>query len=509
MINPNDMHPLPRYGLATAVAQWLERHEEPPAMNTEEDYALLAKESLEHNRGQFMLKAEPAGVDADKRIFKSVKSEDLKPGKANGQVTATGYFTAPHVLTGNNAADLNKEMLNLIKELGSGKFKNYELKRSFAPLVSKINAGSSSMSNPKVDLLTAAFTAVAVSSPSKAAAFNYKEVSNVGVIPDLDYTGDHDSHPLLDYLYVLDKVTKGIGNDAAIGAYREKDKRYLRPPLFNGNFKHALRNVQLGSVGLLAAIGQWITENKDELPEDAALGEAVLEQLANRPIYLFGYQDNRQEQFGHHLVELSQDGYLYTLLKDNWKVEFYDIKSEKKYSDPKYKHFQRNLDHFLRFFTDASFKNFLATRATYPPSFFHLLNKYFMHSKIPQPIVDSAMEFGRSINMAAYYGAKEDLANDKKTDRDLGDYKHRILSSLEGNIRSAKTPDELLARISTILGRMTKRDITAKADVFMNGLLTQDIELDQGKNLLLAFMRLNQYKAKKSATEDVAENQEE
>ena len=118
-----------------------------------------------------------------------------------------------------------------------------------------------------------------------------------------------------------------------------------------------------------------------------------------------------------------------------------------------------------------------------------------MSKGIDASIVDAAMSLGQSLNRAAYTSAKEKVEADKKTGRGVYEYKARVLASLESNIRSASSAEKLLAQVSTLVGRITKYDLAKDSAPFMRAVLVKGedhLELSQAKDLLVAFMRLNQ-----------------
>ncbi|NJB84455.1 hypothetical protein GGR26_000200 [Lewinella marina] len=512
MFDPNDLHPLPRYGLAVAMFDfWKQNDNEFPQIKTFKQLATLADTSLGLNHYGFLLEKNANGPEVGKFVYRNFGDDrgGLRPGKSSGQNTANGYFLSPHVLTSNNSAMMVKEMAGLRKALKGKLTKNYSLKRSFSPMTTKMNAGTRSMSDPSDDVLSAAFTAVATSTPRKAAALDYGSFTNVGLIPDLPfYVQSTGRYPLFEYLVVLDGILHNLKPEVLTGTFDEKKKQYKRPDIFNGNFRYALRNVDFGSLGLVAAISEW-RKQSDQHSEEKV--EEVLTYLASFPIYIVGYDSIRQEQFGHHLVTLTEGGVLYAMLNDLWKVEFYDSADGRMdYSNPKWKHLIRNVDRFLRFFTPASFQGFLSLRATYPMSFYLIFHKYFLMQGINESILKSAMALGRSINQAAYFEARARTDADKKTNRDLYTYKTRVLASLESNIRSARTADQLLGQLSTTIGRMASMDIDSAAGPFFEAMLTSGpdrIELKQAQNLIVTFMRLRQEHVSSKEEEQADKNE--
>ena len=495
----NNWHPLPRYGLAAAIMDWRRRtgnRKSVPKLESNE-LAELAHHSLTQVQYGLLLEARAKGAIADTVTYQPFSDINrLAPGSNSGQNTANGFFIAPHILTSNKPAGIVKELKALQKAL-RGKLKtNYELKRSFSPQSAQINAGNKQIGDLKDRLLVAAFTAVGTATKHKAAAWDYsqdpKSRKNIGLIPDISfYLPREDRYPLLDYLTMLDRIQDNLG-DAYEGKYDPDKKKYLgRPRIYRGNFRNALNNVNFGILQLLAAFSGLIERNETGSPEEV---RALVADLANRPIMIIGYDFNGQQQFNTHLIELTANGLLYRALNEVWKIDLVGVEDKKsKDGSRKLINLKRNLDRWLRRFDAPTFRGFLSVRAHYPTIFQPLIHKHFIMQKISEEIVDSAMAMGKSLNYAAYKAAEDKFANDEGvTERSVREYKARVLSSLEGNIRSAKGGNQLLSQVSTIIGRMTSSDLSPDSVSFMRAVTTGEVDFKDAQNLLIAFMRLNQ-----------------
>ena len=475
-----------------------------------ESLAELATELLQQVKYGFLLRAQPEGDTADVVTYRPFNDvANLAPGKANGQDAPNGYFLAPHVLTSKNSAGMIKEFGGLQRALAKDLSKAYQLKRSFSPQTSKINAGTKSMSDPKDDLLVAAYTAIGAATSHKAAALDFGSFSNIALIPDIPlYRASTGRYPLLDYIQIISLIQTNLG-DAYLGKYDPDKKKYgARPPIYRGNFRYALNNVNFGSLQLLAAFSGMITRGEEI---DQQLLTDLIDELAGRPLMIIGYDHNGQEQFGTHLTNLIINGMLYRALEEVWKIELTGIESGKKFSSPNWSHLKRNLDRWLRRFDAPSFRGFLSVRATYPTTFLPFFHQYFIMQQIPRAIVDAAMDMGKSLNRAAYRAGVAKAEEDKREQsRDKYEYKARVLSSLEGNIRSAKTPSQLFSQVSTLVGRLTNHDISNDATPFVRAALEGQIELSVAQDLLITFMRLNQTgktTAGNGADDDTAETE--
>ena len=507
----NNWHPLPRYGLAAAIMDWRRRTGDKNGIPKLEDVELaeLGRQSLTQVQYGFLLEARAEGVTADMvtyHLFNNINR--LAPGSKSGQNAANGFFLAPHVLTSNNSGMMIMEFKALQRALRGQLDKGYQLKRSFSPQTSKINAGTKSMSDPKDELMVAAFTAIGAATQRKAAALDYNSFTNIGLVPDIRfYLSEEARYPLLDYLTMLDRIQDNLG-DAYEGKYDPDKKKYLgRPRIYRGNFRNALNNVNFGILQLLAAFSGLIERNETGSPDEV---KALVEDLANRPIMIVGYDYNGQQQFGSHLTELTARGLLYRALNEVWKTELVGVESGKKFNSPHWDHLKRNLDRWLRRFDTTAFRGFLSVRANYPCTFQPLIRKYFLMQDISEEIVDSALAMGKSLNQAAYRAARDKFDTDKgRTQRDVYEYKARVLSSLEGNIRSAKGGPQLLSQVSTLIGRMTSYDLSSESAMFMRAVTTGQVDYKVAQDLLIAFMRLNQAKPKADGESGVQDTLEE
>lgn len=498
MIDLNNWHPMPRYGVGAALVSKGQKGLKCPSDRV--TLWNLAREILPHVLNYVMLSPRPT-ADIETVMYHPVSSGDLNPGKAGGQTSATGYFIAPHVLSSQNAADIVKESRGIMAVLEKeDKSSNYELKKSFAPMIAKINAGKKSMSNPKIDVLLAAYTVVATLTRWKPASFIRDpsgNFGNAGILPDLPFFDKQtDIFPLIEYIELVKEImSHGIGDDA-FTAKVEKSK-YNRPKLFYGNYPYAPRTFGLGSTSLLAAIGKWVEEHQDLYGH----ASTVLDWLAGRPIYIVSYLGTQQERFGHHLVDLSLKGTLYQIVRMTPRVSLIGLPSETKFNSPKWQLFLRSLDHFLRFFDVSSWQNFLMYRATYPIEFFHLFKSYFMKTgKYSEELIESAVAYGRSLNRAAYFAGKES-SEEGASKKAVTESKQKVLLQLESIINSAKSNQELVSRLNAQVGRLTFQDISQQASLFLKEVANDKIELEEAAHLITAFMRLSSYEAKNETPE--------
>lgn len=504
MNNLNNLHPMVRYGIAASMVEF-------EALNTNPekraDLWKLAKHALSHWVNELIL-APNIAQDGISIHYRSLPESQF----SNRKNAEKGYFIAPHVLTSNNIADIIKELSKLrdilSKEDGG---KTYELKRSFAPMIAKLNAGKKSMSNPKIDTLKAAFTCIAALSPLKPAAFIKTlgdKFSNAGIIPDLPFIDrDTGERPMIEFIKLFKRIISKQGYVKA----PTKDKKFPRPDIFYGNYLNRPKTFGIGVVSLIAAIGQWAKEKNEDYNES----KQVVELLSKNPIYIVSYIGTNQERFGHHLVDLAMTGTLHLMMQKLPHVHLIGVEDGKKFSDPKWQLFTRSFDHFLRFFDKSSWQNFIYHRATYPFEFFQLLKSYFMKSKeyegkYSERAINSAISYGKFLNKSAFIAADNQFKDDQKNNRKgrtRNEYKHQFLLQFESIVGSAENGFELISRLNSQAGRFAMREVGNESEEFLRMATNEKIQLEDSKHLITAFMRLSTYNPNQASNDTSADSE--
>lgn len=498
-------HPYPRYGFAAALIASQE-FAIPEDLETWEDVRNLAIYALKNSLNFFSVYTldDPTLEGTTELNYDYVKT-NLNPGKASGQIAAKGYFLAPHVVTSDGSAANtvieSKVLIQALEKCNTEKdlFKPYDLKRSFAPLTSKVNNGGKSAQNPKASLRDAAFTCIATLTrfkPAVYAAYQKNSFANAVVVPDLPLysparEGQELNYPMIDFVEEFRKMQAfQQGENVMKGEVAQDKKTYKRPNLHKGNYPNAPIDRALNAVSLVAAIAEWYKQNLAQ-GKHAEHIKAVLESLQGRPLYIVSYEFARQERFSHHLISLALEHDLPKLQKAVWRSKIYGVE---KADDPKRQLFNLAFTHLLQLYTATDFKNFMAYRAEYPAEFSPIFNEYFMDAeKLSPTLVRSARAYGQSLNYAAYRTASKKHDEDLKATRSglsKDEYKARILTELESRVLSAKSKAELLSQISITIGRMTGKDFFPEAGEFMEAVLTEDVSLKQVQYLITAFMRL-------------------
>ena len=494
----NALHPYPRYGAAVAL---LVGETTPAEVTTPEALAPLVAEALERALTKYTVRTvdDPKVEGTTTLTFNWVK--DPEPGTKTGQIASRGYYLAPHVTTSDGSAfGLLTAARGLAAEMrvGDALDKPTALKRSFAPLVAKVNSGSASPSDPKTSRLNAALTALATVTPDKAAAWS---LGTAALVPDLPLVdpADPTRFPLLDYVGLFREMSQRFfDTGAAMQTPVSKAGGYKRPRLHEGNFPEAPSNSALSTLGVVASVGWWARHGQTVGAEDPeGWARRVLDLLADQPLLVVSYDGTRQERFGSHLVGLALDGDLRAVVHalrrvmptaaDNW-------------SDPKVELFRLMADRFLRLFTRPALRDFLSTRAAYPAPLGPVFVTYFTDYAMPPlspDLVASARAYGAALNYAAYRAASGDAKSDEKRRgadaRDTAQYKQRALVEFESAVQSAKTGPEMLAKVGSRAGRLAAFEMPAEAGLFMEAVASGEVGLEPARDLVTAFMRLSTY----------------
>ena len=522
----NDLlHLYLRYGLAVAAFQSKLADD-----LSEADLRRALIRAIETGLGQFRMRTHDNSLHDMVLKFEPIKLREIreKPHLAQSAgLAAQGIYLYPTlVTTDGDAGETFKNAAKLIDLLGTSTAleERMELGRSFAPTTGKINHNAkASQTPPKGTLLEAACAVVATITPLKPAVWTEqgKTILNTVISPDLPlaevrefiavFDGMVRQELAADLLHTRPrpltvaapvkktkpaKAAKG-GETAEVPISEETTSpklpapEFRRPQLHSGNYPDAPRDANaFGPAGLLAAIGRWARRT-----EQQGRGKAVLTSLADQPMHLISYDQISQVRLGHHVVRLALNHDL-TRIVDSLYLGTY-LYSEldspgTPFGKPAFKTYCLMASRFLQSFTPAAFTDFLAFRAEYALEVEPLFTEYFRNMN-PE-IVASASAYGRWLNKTAFRVAANEVGlNGNPTERkaQIKKVKAKILVEFESAILSAKSPVDMLFRISTRSGRLLQDDAPAAAERYMEATATgAEIGREEAAQLLIAFMRL-------------------
>lgn len=509
-------HPYSRYGLAITILQ-AELTDEVSEDILRESLAL----SIEDGMGHFRMRTFDEPQHTTELIFAPVRrTELLEDGNLvqSAGLASRGMYLYPSVVTiDGGAKDTFKNAVVILDALRAKKpfGSAIELSRSFAPTTAKINNGTASQTPPKGTLLEAACTIITTLTPLKPA---FWPGQNTVIIPDLllpdllqfislfnaMQIGDLGKQLMIATLPTPEPPKEGTQAKPAKTKKAATTSEYKRPRLHAGNYPFAPQNSDaFGTIGLLGAIGRWAHRAKE-----AEWAARVLNSLADAPLYIVSYDRIQQVQFGHHVTRLALEHELSSLLATLYRdtILYREPDVQRRYDNPTYQLFYFTAARFLQFFSRPTFIDFLAFRAEYAPELAPLFNEYFMN--ISPEIVRSAGALGRWLNTTAYLVARDEVGTGVASQDDLvKKAKAKILVEFESAAMSAKSPQDLLFRISTRAGRLLQDDAPAAAERFMDATATGEISQQDATHLLVAYMRLRSKAKAKNVEETPAETE--
>lgn len=496
-------HTYPRYGLAAAIVDqdvldWKD------ILSDTDRLLETARVAIKGAMNRFRIHTASDLDNAKTLQYRYLGAEDIE----KGQGAEDGYYVMPHVITTDRQrGNTIQAVWNMLDRLDPPVNLNRtdKLQRSLSPFAAKLNAGSASLSDERTDVLEAAFSLVASITPLKPAT--QVDFTNQAMIPDLDLAG------LITFVRLFQRMQRTeTGNGLTLT--RKENSNRKRPPIFDGNYPDAPGSPAFGPVGLMGAIGQWM-KRADRQADEQKKARETLDAMKGRSIYLVSYDGNlmRQEYMGHHVTRLAKNYNLPKIIQSLYRIRFYNADHNKPDSNTRATFF-RLASRFLQLYTKPAFKDFLAYRAIYEANLSPIIEEFFMEEyKIAPGIVKSARAYGAYLNDVAYYAAREEVDENKERDdggtgRDIYDAKTRVLAQLESTAMSARRPSSLFAQINVMAGRMSGRDVPAEAERFMEAVQTGEVEFDEAKDLVLAYMRLRK-DTHDSSAQDGAEASDE
>jgi len=428
----------------------------------------------------------------------------------------SGVFLAPHILTPDmQAKNIWNEGHSIIKSLEKCELtKPGFVKMSIAPtageflnfpLTSSIGRGK-----PKSTLKEIGLNSVSTVTTLKP-CLQYivdkrggLETANTCIIPDIPLGA------LIDFIQLYKKMLFSRASaELMVGDVRlSKAGTYepKRPLIYKGNFPNPPRSSALGSVALLGAIGEFAKE-----AEVSLLAQKVLDSLKDATMYMIKYGKASTFSYSHHVIDLAKDGKLREIVDSIYNTKLYN-EGRRISQSTEYQKFDLFSSRFLQLFNRPAFKDFLAFRAEYPYPLDILFNTYFKEIEMIDPnIVLSARTLGRWLNQVAYFTAKAEVREGTSNYwEELRKVKAKVLVELESSTFSAKTGDALIAQAVTRAGRLSGRDAPEAAALFMEKTASGELQIDNAKNLLIAFSRLkNSVERREVAHNAIIESEEQ
>ncbi|MBR8732347.1 hypothetical protein IX339_001816 [Porphyromonas levii] len=432
--------------------------------------------------GQNTFRIEPQTVEG---VLAQYKYSGIEKGN-----TEKGVFLSSHIVCKDiSATNTWKRIAELQKDYLCEPSKHEEAKMSNIPLTGEYSffnydKGTIGRGKPKASREQQAYGMITTLTPLKPAIQLKGE--NYCILPDLPVD------ELVEFIAIFDKMRhQRLDSGAMYGRFVTKGKKYSRPQIYGGNFPNAPKSRTMCAIALLGAIGEFAKEG-----EYSERAERVLESLKGCTLYLIKYGSAQPFAYNSHVVELAKEHRLSSIVDSLYYSKLYKALKRKE-NDEDYDHFDLYASRFLQQFTRPYFQDFISLKATYPSDTKPLFTTYFNKMEsLSQEVISSAATFGWWLNRTAYFVAKKEIDTTREVSEDeknnlLFQIKAKILVEFESTIYSAKTADELLAYVATRTGRIAKGDIPSEAKLFIEQVLSGDIELSVAKNVLIVFLRLN------------------
>lgn len=447
------MHFYPRYGLADLIAsptgpslgELGENGSSKPLEALQADQITGAATDLaEHYVKKKLRVYGPPSQDepGTEGVLSEVESEV-------GQTSGDGYYTRPHALV-----EAGGSLNSVIRSPEPGA----RLLKGHCPFAAKMSIGYSSAKNTKTGELFNALSSVTTYTPNKIAMRWPGTDDRLGLIPDL---------PLRDMVTFIRFYRTYVQPHVDLVGATVTQSGNWRLRCNDGTYPDPAPPWAFGALGLTAGLMRWA-----ERLGYAQRAQAILSAIDR--VYVIGTKTKYQEvePLRNHVLRLAEKGTLWRLLRDaNDQVDASG-------SDDEMTEFRLFLRRWLTTFEPYEFQRFLSVRTRYPSSFHPALKQYFLMSH-DKALIESAKAAGHHISDKAYSAA------DGNTEE-----ANKILDGIESRLVEATGREEMIASLTTRVGRLTGSMFTPEATPFFDAVLAGDVGLDDAKNLLMAYMRV-------------------
>ncbi|MFB6272396.1 MAG: hypothetical protein ABEL51_05825 [Salinibacter sp.] len=372
-----------------------------------------------------------------------------------GQTSDGGYYTRPHALV-----EAGGSLNSAIKSPTPGK----RLLKGHCPFASKMSIGQASAANPKMGTAFTALSQVATYTPNKIAIRWPGTDDRLALLPDL---------PLDDLVTFVRFYRTYVRPQVDLLGARVTESGNWRLHCNSGTYPDPAPAWAFGALGLTAGLVRW-AERLGYLQRAEALLRAI------DRVYVVGTKTKYQEvePLDNHVIRLARGGTLWRLLQDAEAADPDRDPSER--TDPdELTPFRLFLRRWLTTFSRHHFERFLSVRARYPSSFHPAFNQYFAMSH-DDALIEAAKAAGHHVSAQAYAAADGDTEEANK-----------ILNSIESRLVEATDESEMIASLTTRVGRLTGSMFDPDAVPFLDAVQSEGPPtLDEARNLLMAYMRV-------------------
>ena len=313
-------------------------------------------------------------------------------------------FLSPHVVTTDKQAqNTKKSALNYINQSqGAGTdflSKGEKIGMSEVPI-----AGEFSSFSDKIGRGSAKTTKMIQGFGLVTTLTQYKpSISNSCIIPDLDVPD------MIDFIRIFKRILFVETDNLFIGDVKQEGDKFVpkRPKIQRGNFPNAPISNSLGSIALLATIGDM-----GKKADYSDVVKHILDKLKDVSFYIIKYGDAKSFRFNHYIIDLAKAAKLSSVVDSIYYSCLYN-QDKRSWDNTEYQKFDMFASRFLQLFNKASFKDFLSFRAEYPFQIVILLTTYFNKmEKINKSIIESVKSLGLWLNKVAFLSATEEYPSE-------------------------------------------------------------------------------------------------
>jgi hypothetical protein len=347
--------------------------------------------------------------------------------------------------------------------------KKVNLTNSLTPLGGEFNNGKSRRSE-NVTLLEASLillTGISLNKPS------YREVKERKmIIPDLD----------LEDLVLFIKLFKRMYNSETKDLLKSNSNN-SDPLIMYGNFPNAPKYNFFKEIVLLASISNYIKRAKDGVE----IYKNLTKSFKNKLLYVISNESKFEiYRLNDKLIDFIVEIDLVEIV--NAIFNTYCINDKEFF---KTNLFRFKFSRFLNNMDDYHLKRLIKTTVLYDSKLEQLFSNYFLKNKnMDEKVLNSAKSIGRKINLYSFLAIenREKIKDDKER---MKIEKIKNIQKIESIIHNSKNPIEMFSRITRQLQYKGNVELGEDCEVFINAMIDNKIKLEDGKNLILIYGRIN------------------
>lgn len=457
-------------------------------LNSDAEKALVLHASLSKNMeyAKVQTKLDPAGNVVGYSFHDAYNTEAINSGAGKG------FFPSHYWTVQNSIGSEHIKMLTTcLEHLQNGELRTtIAASRKLLPMFSEITNATGKMGKANVMLPVEklALFYIAVTTPCKF-TYSVDAQTTTGVYISTDNPA------------VMSKIGHAIKlkNDTVVKSAcvtgKKNKSTYPRPSYWYCSFLENAKHIHN------ALYGTCVIAEMTYFDQDASYGGVHIQHV-NTDRMLLEYATTRSCAMLQHIQ------------KDKLKEEFYNmLRSTNKisYAVLGGKSADRDLcmSTLNAMILDPTLDNLMA-HLSFGLNGLHPFYKYIIEfiakqeTNMQKNVIRAIREMAQTLNNAAYINALRD--NPNKSNSDVNKAKAKLLEELVSSLRYSSTPTEFLDNLGTRTQRLGFSLPPASADV-VEALLTGDVDLDDMKKIMVAFMVVRSRKSNEGPSEAEALDQ--